>query len=820
MIYFGNDLIFLFLQLIGKFIDSSGIPKLMIESGILAEGSINGVLRGTHFNRCKKLHVITALGFKILNFKAFLQQYQEEKNHADIFFVNEIIEILENNNKRPTNTDETLRVMDSLFRRYDEYKQKTLDGKHGKTAQFVLMYVSFIELYQLFEYAIRCCDFNLYVYVASKMCPLFFALSHQNYARWLTRNVDDLINIETTHPELLQEFQNGALSIRRTTKNFCRSPVDLTLEQTINANAANKLTGISSFTNSIYARQRWSETHSIRTRIISHLLDSLNLNKISEGTDQYQSKVFNRQLQKFLDEIGKNIDPFCKDINPNKLFNLTSGMATSDDTAEFLTSVELNGMKQMKEFIKACHEDSSRFEQPIKRNTVKNFAAEKPNTKRKLHKRDDEAKLERNILGKVLCFAMNNDIDLESVLSYPLATTPHSFAHFENYLNSNKPKGELTTFLISKNDHAIDQQANKPHNIEVEIIDGFYFLSKFQDLPVKYGTLAKFLLEKVCDSNVHEIHLIFDHHKSPSPKDAEMRKYRELYDTPNFKITGPNQERNKAMAKCLQSISFREELVMFLIQFWSKDDLDESILNGKRVFLSFGDKCYLFSKDLGRGQTLSLFKNNHFEIESKVIFHMYKIRAANVCIKISKTDAMLVYLLYHCQFWPNERKIWIETGDINKNTNQVINVRHIHDKLSSILINALPAWYIFTGCSYEPSFYGKGCKTCIKTLEKKVEYQTVFGKVGSAPDLYDEDIASLERFTCQIYGSNSTTVNNARCVQFQKAYGSMNKDFSKTGNLQLFKFNLIDEKILIYIKLYFIRFGLQKSATFKICSFA
>lgn len=754
----------------------------MVESGILAEGSMRGILGGTHYNRCKKLHVVASLGFKILHFKAFLQKYEEEgTNDTNILYANEIIEILENDNENPKNIDQTLQLLEGLLRSYDSYKQDTLNGKHGQTAQFVAMYVWFIELFQLFEFAIRSSDLKLYIYVGYKMCALFFTFNHQNYARWLTRNLDDLKNIEDTNHALLEEFENGALSIRRTTKDFCRSAVDLTLEQTINANAAYKLTGISAFTNSIYARQRWSETHSIRTAIITHLLEFLSLDKSSENSEgRYQSKVFNRQLNKFSEEVFKNIDPFSEDINPNKLFNLISGKATSPEIAEFLTSVETNGTKQMEKFLKECREDRSRFERPIKKNVIKNFAAESSKIKRTSHKHSDEAKLERNVLGKVLCLAMNNDIDLRNVLSYPLATIPHSFAHFENSLAANRPKGELTALLISKVDC---NKTSQPENIEVEIIDSYHLISNFNDGPVKYGHFAKFLLKKICDTNAREIHLIFDHHEGPSPKDPDLKKHKEMYDKPSFKIAGPNQERNCAMAKCLQSVSFREELIKFLIHSWSLEDVDVSILNGKRVFLSFGEKCYIFSEDFEKGKVLPTFENNHFEIESKIILHMYKIRATNIRIKIANTDTILVYLLYHLQFWPNDREIWIETGDINKNTTQVISVSQIHNVLSLIFVNAMPAWYVFNGCCYEPSFHGKGIKTCIKTLEKEVEFQTVFGKVGNATELSKEDIASIECYTCQLYGTKNTDINNARCTHFQKAYGSKDKDFSKTGKL-------------------------------------
>lgn len=203
----------------------------------------------------------------------------------------------------------------------------TRNGEHGYTAQFVFMYTEFVEYYQLFEYAIRTSDLNMYIYAIYKMCPLFFAFNHQNYARWLTKNIDELINIDKTHPGLSKYLESGALSVRRTTKNFYRSPVDLTLEQTINANAANKLTGISSFTNSIFARQRWAETHSARKAVITYLLEHLKLDQLNENsTSERQNRVFNGQVENFKKEIQRNVDPFCEEINRLKLFNLSTGM--------------------------------------------------------------------------------------------------------------------------------------------------------------------------------------------------------------------------------------------------------------------------------------------------------------------------------------------------------------------------------------------------------------------------------------------------------------------------------------------------------------
>ncbi|CAH0558567.1 unnamed protein product [Brassicogethes aeneus] len=64
---------------------------------------------------------------------------------------------------------------------------------------------------------------------------------------------------------LYKGFQQGCFGIKRTSKPFSRQPIDLVLEQTINAVAARRLTGVIHFTNSISARQRWARNHDHRS---------------------------------------------------------------------------------------------------------------------------------------------------------------------------------------------------------------------------------------------------------------------------------------------------------------------------------------------------------------------------------------------------------------------------------------------------------------------------------------------------------------------------------------------------------------------------
>lgn len=76
------------------------------------------------------------------------------------------------------------------------------------------------------------------------MADLFFIFSQQNYARWILMYHKNLIDMRDNDNPLFHHFLRGAFGIKRTNKNIARVPIDLTLEQTINADAANTLNGI------------------------------------------------------------------------------------------------------------------------------------------------------------------------------------------------------------------------------------------------------------------------------------------------------------------------------------------------------------------------------------------------------------------------------------------------------------------------------------------------------------------------------------------------------------------------------------------------
>ena len=134
------------------------------------------------------------------------------------------------------------------------------------------MYVDYIHDFHNLERTIRTNDIDLFAHSLTPVINLLFATNHMNYLRWLSKFQLDLLNIDSTHPGL-RAILEGAFTVRRTSKSFSRSPVDLTLEQTVNADAASRRTGISAATNNYSSRLRWMVTKSTRAAVVSMAQD-------------------------------------------------------------------------------------------------------------------------------------------------------------------------------------------------------------------------------------------------------------------------------------------------------------------------------------------------------------------------------------------------------------------------------------------------------------------------------------------------------------------------------------------------------------------
>lgn len=286
-------------------------------------------------------------------------------------------------------------------------------------------------------------------------------------------------------------------------------------------------------------------------------------------------------------------------------------------------------------------------------------------------------------------------------------------------------------------------------------------------------------MKSLCNTKSAEIHIIF----TKTVLDGlpiinyEAKKNSDLYDNNLvLKISGPTQERTLPWSKCVRSHIFRNELIEFCMEYWKANEaIVSDILKDKRVFLVHGQQCFLFSKAHEMKKNVISLRNNHSIFELKVILHVYKTcENCTILIKSQNPDFMLILMLHHMQFMEEDKQIFILSNTSKQNKPDLINVSQMFKEMDSALIKAMPAWFVFTGCPYEPVFFGKTRRKAYQVLVKNPSMWDTFAKLGSPGNLAGDATSSLEEYCCKMYSSGAKTVNVCRKAIFQRAFNGKN----------------------------------------------
>ena len=142
---------------LGMLIEGSGFEDIAFQSGISTTGSLNGVIAGTHYNRCWKIYQHFAEAFERLLFKKFCKENSVTnvrgitgENSVDDSAIGAIGSVIENQS------------FQDLQERYGHYKDKIRSGLLGKTCQFWLVnYLDVMEALHLIHSAVQENDYAL-----------------------------------------------------------------------------------------------------------------------------------------------------------------------------------------------------------------------------------------------------------------------------------------------------------------------------------------------------------------------------------------------------------------------------------------------------------------------------------------------------------------------------------------------------------------------------------------------------------------------------------------------------------------------------------
>ena len=266
LIMLGNfQLEMAFFKAVGTYINESGAEHFLTECGVLAEGSLNGFIRRKYYNRCTRIHEILAAVMERKLYQNFLTTLPHETQDYLQTWLQE----------SPHESTEVKTFLEAspLFRdqmeQYEQYFINVMQGELGPTAQYWCGYVYMINrVHRDLMRAVRTNDIDSYIAILPAVIDALFGLNRPNYGRW---GVLFLEKLKSADPKVRTVLEKGAFSIRQTSKDFSRTAVDLSLEQTVNRDAASPMKGIIGFNNSPNAIRRWCATSTQRGMSLTKL---------------------------------------------------------------------------------------------------------------------------------------------------------------------------------------------------------------------------------------------------------------------------------------------------------------------------------------------------------------------------------------------------------------------------------------------------------------------------------------------------------------------------------------------------------------------
>ena len=218
---------------LGMLIEGCGFEDIAFQSGISTTGSLNGVIAGTHYNRCWKIHQHFAEALERLLFKRFCNENGVTnvrgilgENSVDDFAIGAMESVIENQS------------FQDLQERYGQYKDKIRSGLLGKTCQFWLVnYLDVMEVLHLIHSAVQGNDYALKLEGWIRMMPYFFALNKTNYSRYGSYYIQQLISLDRTHPGCKELIEIKGVSVQAKDQYPLRTAIDQRGEQTLNREA-------------------------------------------------------------------------------------------------------------------------------------------------------------------------------------------------------------------------------------------------------------------------------------------------------------------------------------------------------------------------------------------------------------------------------------------------------------------------------------------------------------------------------------------------------------------------------------------------------
>ena len=723
-------LICAYLKMVGKKMAGSGLSDILLEAGLIGNGSLQGVLTGKHYERAMHCHKVVLESLERILLQQFLNREGLENVPDGLPETSkQMLEMIVDN---PSDNQLQASLNDlhisALVQRYSAFKERVKEGELGKTAMFWIAYMEHIWLVLTLIRAVKTNDFLLYADCLHRMADIFFSFDGQNYARYLTFFSVFIANINESHPGASDLLKRGAISVARSFIPANRCAVDKTMEETFMKHAKSRSgtggsgSGVTGIARNYDAYQRWVRTTHERSKYVAATLNMADMLCDSESGSRHRD-LRPVEIQRSDQEVSATIDAICGFMDPfsleenNALYCLSSGTRVPTENEDDILRAEAKGKVAKEAFIANRLKKKDKFFEPIKRQNLKtmeviNKKAKVPTAKNKVVEYRQQGNIALQLL--VQSQKMENPIELAVLMQYPLTTVPFSIGTADGCLSkTDKSKG--LKYLIEGAD-----VANPPvPNADVLVIeDGNALFHSMKEIPGSF----KLISQKLFNMMPKKVDVIFstDMYKADSVKSME-RTRRGHGD--KLLIQGENTKKPADWKSFLANSENKTQLVQVMSKAWNNDAYAKQ-LQGRRVVLVSECNAYIYTSDNGNTTVktrLEELESNQEETDTRVVLYsLYAKEQGYQTVQVRSPDSDIFFILLHYISELDGITVLFDTGSGIRR--KLLNVSEMSQSYTIEYRAALLGLHAFCGCDSTSAFKGKGHGMLMKTLEKKPKF--------------------------------------------------------------------------------------------------
>ena len=777
-----------YLKVIGKKVNGSGFCDILIESGLMTTGSLNGVLSGKGYDRALNCHRSLCEALIRLLYSKFIEQHEGLINTIR----SEVTKFMENKTKAGFNTLKENPKFRNVVVMFSEFVNGVKTSSElGSTAVFWIQYTENVMKVLSLLKAVKLNDFELYRSCLFDMCDMFFAFDSQNYARYLAFFSVYMTNIEENHPGSEELLKMGAFSVARSFVSGSRCAVDKTIEETLMKHGKSKGgmgsgsgVGMGGILNNPSAYQRWMKTTHKRTQFKQMALGFVDMIAEESGTkhrDLRTSGILHSENDVLA--VKRAIENFINPFNvgdDKKLYCISSGKAVSEDIKNSILSSEETGRTAKEEFIRDRLVTKKNFFLPVEKKGLKTFASASKSVVIKTTKNKQvEYKQQSNVAFQLLVQAQMVDekVDLVELVSYPLTPVPCSLGTSDGMLlKTEKAKGM---------NHLTDGH-HPPHIPSAEttlvVEDGNALFHCLKDLPKNF----KGICEKILDMVSSKSQVIFstDMYKENSIKSMERKRRGE---GEKLIVRGSSTKKPRDWKMFLSNDENKQQLISLLSETWRDDTLAPKIAQKPGVIIIDNENAYQILSQNGV-QTLSSevpqLRSTLEETDARVVLYAkYALDQGFKQVVVHSPDSDIFFiLLKYSKVFLDGIDVIFDTGNGNKR--RLINISEMSESLTQIQCDALLGLHAFTHCDTTSAFKGIGKVKPIQLLLKEKKFEEALSKLGDAWNIDESLIDSLEKYTCVLYGKKKDSdINKVRVDKLKEKCGINKLDPTKNFHM-------------------------------------